>query len=121
MDTLLEMLGSFASAMLMPRWLIVACALAATLMVVWGMTGIALFVMHRLSGWLLRTCFGVQSGAGRHKTSPRPADSDIHAPKPADVRAVVRSPIRPLQDRLSELGVGKGWKLKVTLPKRPKQ
>jgi hypothetical protein len=36
------------------------------------------------------------------------------------VKAGVRCPVRPLQERLSELGVGKGWKLKFTLPKPPR-
>jgi hypothetical protein len=58
MGTLIEMVGSFGVAMLMPRWVVVTCALAATLMLIWGMTGIALFAVHKLSGWLLRTCFG---------------------------------------------------------------
>jgi len=103
------MLASFAIAMLMRRWLAMACALVAAIAMVWGMTGIALFAVHKLSGWLLPRCFGVGSGTKPRQRTPVSAD-DIRSQKPRDVR--------PLLERLSALGVGKGWKLKVTLPKR---
>lgn len=136
MDTLLEMLGSFAIAMLMPRWLIVTCALVGTLAVLWGMTGIALFTVHKLSGWLLSTFFGVASGVEPEQRAPITTDSDIATPadeppnsmKPTKPSAPVKliekhaGSVLPegksLQQRLTERGVGKGAKLKVTLPKR---
>jgi hypothetical protein len=135
------MLGSFAIAMLMPRWLIVTCALVATLAVLWGIAGIALFAVHKLSGWLLRTCFGVASGTETPQSAPMPADSDIRTGKPRDVKEPFTKPTKPsaptkliekhagshlpegksLRERLIERGVGRGAKLKITLPRLPKR
>lgn len=115
-----EVLSSFATSMLLPRWLAVACALLAMIAMLWAMTGITIFAVRRLSAWLLRRCFGVAPGTDSHERAPRPADLDIHPPKPADAKAAASNPGRPLQEQLSELGVGKGSKLRVTSPKRPK-
>jgi len=98
----------------------VACAFVATFAFLWGVTGVAILAFHKLSGWLLRTYF-VASGTESSQTAPMSADSDGHARKPRDVQAAVRCCVQPLEERLSELGVRKGSKLKVVLPKLPRK
>lgn len=128
MGAVVEMLGSFAIAMLIPRWLVFACAFAGMLMVLWGMAGITLFAVHKVSGWLLRTRFGVASGTEPHQRAPGGGRRSMKPTKPsASTKPIERPAVsvlpegKSVQQRLVELGVGKGWKLKVTLPKLPRK